>query len=190
LVSVGLGFGAEVEVTDESVTTEHPNSLTWTGYTASVPIKPGSFHWTYLRGTLEVEVYDNGDGTLDDYAGFMSLGTIDYATGFFSRTSQTTSSIPISGDTLNYTTYESDVTSPEGETTSASGFLIATIIVPSVPNGTYTITAIDEMGDVGTGSFQVVGSDVIPEPLTVGAIVLLSSTAVIASFCWTRKRKL
>jgi hypothetical protein len=57
-----------------------------------------------------------------------------------------------------------------------------------VPNGTYTITAIDETGNIATGNFFVEGSYVIPEPLTVEAIVLLSFTALIVSYYCLRKR--
>lgn len=96
----------------------------------------------------------------------------------------------VTNNFVNYTTYDNDVTPAAGVTTTASGSFLEIITVPPVPNGTYTVTAIDEVGNVGTGTFQVTGSDIIPEPLTVGAIVLLSSTAMLASFYWLRKRTL
>jgi hypothetical protein len=46
---------------------------------------------------------------------------------------------------------------------------------------------IDEAGNMATSDFAVVGSDFVPEALTVGAIVLLTSAAVVVSFYWLRK---
>ena len=191
LVSVGIGFGAEVIVTNEPVTLTATGAIiTQTGLTANHPIKPGSFRWRTPYGALIFEIFDNGDGTLDDTTGFLASGIINYTSGFFSRTAQMGLTMPLEGSTLNYTTYENDVTPAAGVTTTGSGTFLATITVPSVANGSYTITAFDEVGNVGTVNFQVVGSDVIPEPLTVGAIVLLSSIAVMVSFYWLRKRSL
>jgi hypothetical protein len=47
---------------------------------------------------------------------------------------------------------------------------------------------IDEAGNMATSDFAVVGSDFVPEALTVGAIVLLTSAAVVVSFYWLRKK--
>ena len=194
LTTVGIGFGAEVEVLDEEPTITDTGQgsypRTFTGFTANHPIKPGSFNWVVDVGGVPIEYYDKGDGTLDAYGGvILTDSIINYTSGFFSRTSTSGTNFQILGHEINYTTYELDVT-PEGAATSASGFLIETMIVPPVPNGSYTVTAIDELGNVGTGTFQVVGSDIIPEPLTIGAIVLLSSTAMLVSFYWLRKRTL
>ena len=191
--TVGIGFGAEVEVLDEEPTVTDTGQgsypRTFTGFTANQPIKPGSFNWVVDVGGVPMEYYDKGDGTLGTYGGvILTDSIINYTSGFFSRTSTSGTNFQILGHEINYTTYENDVTPAAGATVSGSGVLITTITVPPVPNGTYTITAFDEVGNVGTVNFQVVGSDIIPEPLTVGAIVLLSSTALGVSFYWLRKR--
>jgi len=184
LTSVGIGFGEEVAVTGEAVTPVG-NMLHMEGMTANHPIKPGSFRWTYTVDTTSITIWDNGDGTLSGTFAMITASQINYTSGFFFRDTTQQGEYTFSGHKLNYTTYELDVTPEDGATTTASGYLIETVTVPSVANGNYVITAIDEMGNVGVGTLQV-----IPEPLTVGAIVLLSSIAVIVSFYWTRKRTL
>lgn len=188
LVTMGIGFGPEVEVTKEAVTVTATGTTSAEGYTANTPVKPGSFRWSAPYGGITVEVFDVGNGTLDDYFGWLSSGTINYTSGYFSRTIQMGLSFGTTNNFVNYTTYENNVTPAAGITTTASGSFLEIITVPQVPNGTYTVTAIDELGNVGTGTFQVAGSDIIPEPLTVGTIVLLSSTAMLVSFYWLRKR--
>jgi hypothetical protein len=46
----------------------------------------------------------------------------------------------------------------------------------------------DEAGNMATSDFTTYGSDVVPEPLTVATIVLLSSAALVVSFYWLRKK--
>ncbi len=186
--TVGIGFGAEVEVTNEAVTVTATGTNTAEGYTANKPIKPGSFKWSAPYGALTVEVFDLGNGTLGDYFGWLSSGIINYTSGYFSRNVQMGLNFDVTNNKVNYTTYEHDITPAAGVQVTSSGSFIATITVPQVANGSYTITAIDEVGTAGIGSFQVIGSDIIPEPLTLGTIVLLSSTAVMVSFYWLRKR--
>jgi hypothetical protein len=41
---------------------------------------------------------------------------------------------------------------------------------------------------MATSDFTTTGSDVVPEPVTIGAIVLLSSAALVVSFYWLRKK--
>lgn len=183
--TVGIGFGSEVEVIKEAVTvTGGGQGNPFKGNTANRPIKPGSFEWKFMINAIPVDIYDLGDGTLDDPAGFVTIGSVNYTSGAFSAvfSAQMTST---TGNDVNYTTYELDVTPAVGVTVSGSGVLITTITVPQVDNGVYPITAIDEAGNIGTVNFQV-----IPEPLTIGAIVVLSSTAMLVSFYWLRKRSL
>lgn len=186
--TVGIGFGAEVEVTQEAVTVTATGTNTAEGYTEHTPIKPGTFKWSapFLDSTMVV--FDVGDGTLDDNVGFLSSGTINYTSGYFSRTIQMGLNFGVTNNFVNYTTYDNDVTPAAGVQVTSSGSFIATMTVPQVANGSYPVTAIDEAGNVGVANFQVVGSDIIPEPLTVGAIVLLSSTAMLVSFYCLRKR--
>jgi hypothetical protein len=44
------------------------------------------------------------------------------------------------------------------------------------------------LGHTATSDFITTGSDVVPEPLTIGAIILLSSAALVVSFYWLRKK--
>ena len=185
--SAGIGFGPEVAVTDESVTTTHPDVNTYTGFTANHPIKPGSFNWIANIGGVETEFFDNGDGTLGTSGFAMSSSVINYTSGFFSRSMQSAVEFQILWDRVDYTTYEFDVT-PAGLATDNSGLLTGEFTVPAIWNETHTVTVIDETGKMATSDFTVFGSDVIPEALTIGAIVLLSSAALIVSFYCLRKR--
>jgi hypothetical protein len=139
-----------------------------------------------MRGAVQLTATDNGDGTLNDPSGFMASGTINYTSGFFMRTMSSTT-MEYTGDTFSYTTYEFDV-APDGLGTNSSGMLSGNFTVPNIWNETHTVTVIDETGNIGTSDFTVVGSDFVPEALTIGAIVLLSSTAFIVSFYCLRKR--
>ena len=190
--SVGVGFGPEVVITDESPTItdngagQNPRIIT--GYTAKQPIKPGSFNWAInFEQTTPIEYSDNGDGTLDSSYGPAFTGTINYTTGYFTQTSTSFTGFAASDPELDYTTYEFDVT-PSGLATNSSGMLSGEITVPDIWNGTEPVTLIDDQGNVATSDFTIYGSDVVPEPLTIGAIVLLSSAALVVSFYCLRKR--
>ena len=60
--------------------------------------------------------------------------------------------------------------------------------MPDIWNGTEPVTVIDELGNVATSDSTIYGSDIVPEPLTIGAIVLLSSIAMLVSFYCLRKQ--
>ena len=113
--------------------------------------------------------------------------TINYTTGYFTQTSTSFTSFLASDIEIDYTTYEFDVTS-SGLATNSSGMLSGEITVPDIWNGTEPVTVIDDQGNVATSNFTIYGSDVVPEPLTIGAIVLLSSAALVVSFYCLRKR--
>ncbi len=190
--SVGIGFGPEVDVTDESATVtdngagENPRIIT--GYTVDHPIKPGSFSWSFQLDIFDVVQSDNGDGTLDNILGSAQIeGTINYTTGYFTYTATTLTTYDAVDHKVNYTTYAFDVT-PAGLATNSSGMLSGEITVPDIWNGTEPVTVIDDQGNVATSDFTIYGSDVVPEPLTIGAIVLLSSAALVISFYCLRKR--
>jgi hypothetical protein len=193
-ISKALGIGAEVTVTDEpeTITDTGPGSdpRVWTGVTDNHPIKPGSFRWTLNQGGQLIENVDYGNGSFGSNTGmaYASTNVINYTTGFFSSSTTLTIPTTILGSNLTYTTYEFDVT-PDGLGTDGSGMLSGNFTVPDeIWNGTHTVTVIDEAGNKATADFTVVGSDFIPEPLTVGAFVLLTSTAIFVSFYWMRKR--
>ena len=192
--SVGIGLGAEVTVAGEpeTVTDTGPGSdpRVMTGQTDKHPIKPGSFRWTENLGNQLVENVDNGNGTFSSTTGmgYAYTNVINYTTGFFSSSTTLTIPTTIQSSTLNYTTYEFDVT-PESLRTNGSDMLSGNFTVPDdIWNGPHTVTVIDEAGNMATTDFTVVGSGFIPEPLTVGAIVLLTSTAIAVSLYWLRKK--
>jgi len=187
--SVGIGFGPEVAVTDESVTTTHPDLDTYSGFTAHHPITLVSFNWIADIGGVLATFCDNGDGTLGTTGFAMSFSVINYTTGFFSRTMQSAVEFEVYSNYVNYTTYEFDVT-PAGLATDDSGVITGQFTVPAIWNETHTVTVIDEKGNVGTSDFTVFGSDIVPEALTIGVVVLLSSVAVvIATFSFRKRAK-
>ena len=184
--AVGIGLGPQVAVRNEVVTVDNPAPGNTIGFTSKRPIKPGSFRWSYLRGAMEVTVHDDGHGTLIDPTAAMASGFINYATGFFNKTmsyqTETTD------DIFNYTTYWFDVT-PDGLGTDGSGVLSGNFTVPDdIWNGTEPLTVIDKAGNMATADFTTYGSDVVPETFTVGTVVLLTSTAIVVSFYWLRKK--
>jgi len=187
--SVGIGFGPEVDVIDEipTVKDNEADPRIINGSTANHHIKPGSFNWDFSLGALSVSCSDNGDGTLSSTAGEEMTGTINYTTGFFTITSTVFTGFTDEDHTIDYTTYEFDVT-PSGLATNGSGMLSGEFTVPAIWNETHTVTVVDEEGNIATSDFDVYGSDVVPEPLTMGAIVLLSSAALVVSFYCLRKR--
>jgi hypothetical protein len=184
--AAGIGLGDEVVVVNEVVTTSHPAPGNTNGFISKHPIKPGSVRWSYFWGATQLTSYDNGNGTLYDPSGDVVFATVNYATGFFNKTMAY--QIETAGDTFNYTTYQFDVT-PDGLSTDGSGMLSENFTVPDeIWNGTHTVTVIDEAGNKATSDFTVYGSDFIPEPFTVGAFVLLTSTAIVVSFYWLKKK--
>ena len=189
--AVGIGLGAEVVVKDESVTVTDDTGTgirIVSGFTAKHPIKPGSFRWELDQGGVLLYYYDYGNGTLGTTSGLVHLAAIiNYTTGFFSRSSSTVIG-DIMGTEVNYTTYDAGVVSSELRT-DGSGVLSGNFTVPNnIWNGTHTVTVIDERGNMATGEFTVFGSDFVPEAFTVGAFVLLTSTAIVVSFYWLRKK--
>ena len=188
--AISVGFGPEVNVVGENPTItdtgegSYPREMS--GYTAYSPIKPGSFSWIIDYG-LEIEYFDNGDGTLNSTVVGTFSGTINYTSGYFYRTSTTGTDFVIQEHEISYTTYEFDVT-PTNLASSASGNVSANMTIPAIWNGTHPVTLIDSIGNLATSDFEVYGSDIVPEPLTVGAIVLLSSAALATSFYFLRKR--
>jgi hypothetical protein len=195
--TVGIGFGAEANVTSEVVTATGPYDGDVGPYVESLsywPIKPGSFQREsgIMIGDLYIHGYlywDDGSGTILTDNAEVASATIEYTTGkvSFNFTSPLSSSYDYVR-IVNYTRYQFNVTPAAGLTTDASGAFTVNITVPAIWNGTHAVTLIDDQGNMATSDFTVVGSDVIPEPLTIGAIVLLSSVASVVSFYWLRKK--
>ena len=187
--AIAIGWGPEIEIDDESVDVTGSGVGPWTGFLANRPIKPGSFNMTSNTEGVLVDYWDNGDGTLGSSSTYFVSGSINYTSGEFNRVSSTDLSSYTLIHTVDYTCYRNDTTPVEGVTTDGSGVFTTNITVPYIWNGTETVTAIDGTGNMASSDFTVVGSDVvIPEPLTIGAIVLLSSAALVVSFYWLRKK--
>ena len=188
--TVGIGWGPLVGVVNDPATLTQVGDQEFYGTTSQHPIKPGSFKWGYLYGALPLYVEDNGDGTIHDPAGGrVSVASINYTSGYF-HCRFTSSSNTYTAGQFNYTTYyfNSINSTLPILATDASGAFSANITVPNIWNGTETVTVIDEAGNMATSDFTVFGSDFVPEALTVSAIVLLTSTALVVSFYWLRKK--
>ncbi len=196
--NVGLGMGPEITVTNET----HPITNTTIGgpsvygpfvaITLHYPIKPGSFSFhcvvTSDTNVVESDYYDNGDGTLDTESTYAIDPFVNYVTGEFGRSSSGSWETYTVEFQATYTYYQFNVTPAEGVPTDGSGAFTVNITVPDIWNGTEPVTVMDEAGNVAASDFTIYGSDVVPEPLTVGAIVLLSSAALVVSFYWLRKK--
>jgi hypothetical protein len=190
--TVGIGWGPQVGVVNDPAIVTQVGDLEFHGTTSQHPIKPGSFKWEYMYGALELYVEDNGDGTIHDPAGGrVAVASINYTSGYF-YCRMTSGSQSYTAGQFSYTTYyfNSINSTLPILPTDASGAFTANVTVPDIWNGTETVTVMDEAGNMATSDFTVEGSDVppIPEALTVGALVLLTSTAVVVSFYWLRKK--
>jgi hypothetical protein len=192
--AVGICLGPEVTITDEfhdvtNVTIGGPDVYgPFTAITDHYPIKPGSFSFHCDVSGVTSDYFDNGDGTLNTESTYAVDPFVNYVTGEFGRSSNSPWETYIVNFTATYTYYQFNVTPAAGVITDASGAFAADITVPDIWNGTEPITVMDEAGNMATSDFTTIGSDVVPEPLTIGAIVLLSSAALVFSFYWLRKK--
>ena len=198
--AVGIGLGPEITVTGEvhNVTDTSVGGPDvygpFTANTEYYPIKPGSFsfHCAVDSGTQVVEsdyTDDYGNGTLATTSTYAIDPFVNYVTGEFGRSSSSSWETFTVTFTANYTYYQFALTSAAGEPTDGSGAFSVGVTVPDIWNGTEPVTAVDELGHTATSDFITTGSDVVPEPLTIGAIILLSSAALVISFHFLRKPK-
>jgi hypothetical protein len=184
--AVGIGFGAEVTVTNEVVNRTGSGTGPYIGYLSFRPIKPGTLNYTVnvANGLITYVVNDNGDGTLSSTSQYFGPGsTVNYTSGQYTSYSTSDPGIYTVATYANYTRYEYDVTPAAGVTTLASGAFAASITVPSVANGNYTVTAIDTAGNVATATLNT-----IPEGLTLGVMLLVLSVAAVVSTRYFRKQ--
>ena len=192
--AVGICLGPEITVTDEvhnitELSVGGPDVYgPFTAITDHYPIKPGSFSFHCDVSGVTSDYYDNGDGTLNTESTYAIDPFVNYVTGEFGRSSSSDWSTYVVNFTASYVYYEFNVTPAAGVTTDGSGAFTANFTVPDIWNGTEPLTVIDEAGNMATSDFTTYGSDVVPEPLTVAAIVLLSSAALVVSFYWLRKK--
>jgi hypothetical protein len=188
---VGIGFGAEMAGSDSDMEYDGSGMGPYYGAVSNWPIKPGSFVLTSdttAQGGQISTYTDNGDGTLiGSFEG--AYGDVNYTTGEWSRTSTVDLTDYTQLYSATYTYYEFNVTPAEGITTDSLGAFTVIITVPTLAyNGTSPITAIDEEGNMATSDFTVFGSPYVPEALTLGLVVLLSSAAVVIATFSFRKR--
>lgn len=190
---VGIGFGAEMAQSDSDMVYDGTGVGPYYGVASHWPIKPGSFILTSdtTSGGGQISTYtDDGNGNLTgSFEG--AYGDINYTTGEWSRTSTVDLTDYEQVYSATYTCYEFNATPAEGITTDALGAFTVNITVPSIWNGTHPVTAIDEEGNIASSDFTVSGSPFVPEPLTFGVIVLLSSFAVgVAAFVFRKRVKI
>jgi hypothetical protein len=197
--AVGMGLGPEITITGEvhpltNVTIGGPDVYgPFTATTEHYPIKPGSFsfHCAVSSDTDTVEsdyTDDYANGTLATSSTYAVDPFVNYVTGEFGRSSISSWETYTVVYTATYTYYQYNVTPAAGVTTNMAGAFSENITVPAIWNGTEPLTVVDAMGNMATSDFTIYGSDVVPEPLTIGAIVLLSSAAIVVSFYWLRKK--
>jgi hypothetical protein len=186
--AVGIGFGAELNSTDFDMNYTGTGVGPYSGRVSNYPIKPGSFQLisdTTSGGGLISYYNDNGDGTTSgSFEG--AVGTIDYVTGNWTRTT----TVDVTGIVTNYTatyTHRTNVTPAAGITTLPSGAFSASITLPAfIDDGSYPIWAVDTQGNVATSNLVV--DHTVPEGLTIGVMLLLSTVAVIVGTRYYRKR--
>jgi len=192
--AVGICLGPEIAVTDEvhnitDLTIGGPDVYgPFTAITDHYPIKPGSFSFVCDVSDVVSEYFDNGDGTLNTESTYAIDPFVNYVTGEFGRSTSADWSTYTVTFTASYTYYQFNVTPAAGVNTDGSGAFTVNFTVPDIWNGTEPLTVMDEAGNTVTSDFTIYGSDVVPEALTVAAIVLLSSAALVVSFYWLRKK--
>ncbi len=186
---VGIGIGVEVDTTDVNMTYAGTGVGPYYGKTSWWPIKPGSFVLnvdTTMSGGIISTYTDNGNGTLSgSFEG--AYGDVNYTTGEWSRTSTADLTDLEQVYSATYLRYEWNVTPAEGLVTDLDGTFTTNITVPQLGNGSCPISAIDEEGNFAVADFEVYGSTV-PDTVTFGAVILLSSVAVIIASFGFRKR--
>jgi hypothetical protein len=194
--AVGIGFGAEVHVINETMQTTGPYGVSggpYHGNTTYLPIKPCTFKMALAlpSGTVYTLFSDvAGNGTLDVASTFSAQvinATIDYVTGQFTAfwkaaIAPENQAIP---HIINYTRCQYNVIPAANVTTDASGSFSVTINVPPVANGNCNVTAVDPSGKQATATLNV--NTAIPEVLPIGVMMLLSTAAVAVGRLYSRK---
>jgi hypothetical protein len=188
--TTAIGWGPLVAVVHDTAVVTKVGDLEFYGTASQRPIKPGTFKYTYTQDSQELYFGDNGDGSLNDPAGGrMSFGSINYTSGYF-HCIMSSSTRTYNPGYFGYTTYyfnSANSTFPIVPT-DASGAMSVTLTVPQIWNGSETVWVVDEKGNVGSASYTVTGSSVVPDPLTFGGVVVLSSAALIISVYFLRKK--
>lgn len=187
--NTGIGFGPPVTVTDEVHNATGEGTGPYVARTNHYPLQPGSLNMhCEVEGGQPSDWTDLGNGTLGTDFAYSAGAYVNYVIGEFGRSS----TMDLTGlaivFTVSYAYYQFNVTPAAGVPTDVSGAFTVNITVPDIWNGTEPVTVVDPAGNMAWSDFTVEGSDIIPEPLTIGAIVLLSSAALVVSFYWLRKK--
>jgi len=186
--AIGIGLGSEIAVTGEAHTPTGSGTGPWMTRTNRYPIKPGSFSFhSNVVGSSETDFTDKGDGTMSTTSTYDAGSWLYYVTGVFGRSS----TMDLSGSELIFTAayryYQFNVTPPSNPNSTATGTFSFQITVPAeLANGDYNVTAIDAVGNTATATLNV--NSAIPEFLSFGPVLLLSSLAVVAGSWCFRKR--
>ena len=201
--AVGIGIGEEVTVeaeghqitnlVTEPIYDEELGADTYGpfgGTTNHAPVKPGSVYLFYDVDGTTSEYFDNGNGTLWTESLFARDPRVNYVTGEFGRRSDADwSGFSDPWVYVTYTYYTHNVTPDAGVTTDGAGVFTASITVSAdVVNGDYSVTAVDDQGNFATSTQTF---EKIPEGLTFGVMMLVSSVAVLVGsrYLWNRSRK-
>jgi hypothetical protein len=190
--AVGIGLGQEVVVTGEAHSLSSPTGTgPFTVLVNHYPIKPGSFSFHCVvssdTNVVESDYTDNGDGTLASSSTYSVSPFVNYVTGAFGRSSTSDWSGYTVVFTASYTYYQYTVTPATGTTTDAAGGFAASITVPNVASGTYSVTALDTQGNKAVTSLTV--STAVPEVFSPVLVVLLSVATVAGAYYLGKKQK-
>jgi hypothetical protein len=184
--AVGIGFGEEVTVTWEAHEIPEPaGNGPFIAIVNHYPIKPGSLSFHCDVSGVTSDYYDDyGNGTLNTTSLYAVDPFVNYVTGEFGRSTNSPWDGYIVVFYANYTYYQ-NATPDEGITTDGAGSFTASVNVPSIVNGDYSVTAVDDKGNFATSTETV---EIIPEGLTFGIMALLSSVTVLVGSHYLRKR--
>jgi hypothetical protein len=185
--AVAIGIGEEVTVTGEVHPIPDPTGNgPFIAIVEHYPIKPGSFSFHCDVSDVTSDYYDDyANGTLNTSSTYAVDPFVNYVTGEFGRSTNSPWDTYTVVFTANYTYYQ-NVTPVEGVTTDGTGAFTAEITVPEdVVNGEYTVTAIDVLGNLATSSETF---EKVPEGLTFGVIVAVSSVSVLVGSHYLRNR--
>ena len=188
--AVAIGIGEEVTVTGELHNIPEPaGNGPFIAIVNNYPIKPGSFSFHCDVSGVTSDYYDDyANGTLNTSSIYAVDPFVNYVTGEFGRSTNS----PWDGYTVTFTanyTYYQNVTPGAGVTTDGAGAFTAEITVPDdVVNGEYSVTAVDDQGNFATSTETF---EKIPEGLTFGVMMLVSSAAGLVGtrYIWKRSRK-
>jgi hypothetical protein len=186
-VAVAVGVGEEVTVTGEAHPIPDPSGNgPFIAVVDHYPIKPGSFSFHCDVSEVTSDYYDDySNGTLNTSSIYAVDPFVNYVTGEFGRSTNSAWDTYTVVFTANYTYYQ-NVTPAEGVTTDGAGVFTAEITVPEdVVNGEYRVTAIDEQGNFATSTETF---EKIPEGLTFGVIVAVSSVSMLVGSHYLRNR--